>query len=328
MIHLKLEFADLKIPIDEIYKRRQLIIGLSVVCIFLIFISYYLSFHWREFCSLWEFSYKDTLIAGFLLLVGFLVNCYQMNIFLKKFGVGLRLFELIFVTHGMMLGNLVIPMRGGSGGLAIYLKRVHRLNYHEFAVIFGGAATLVGLVSATMSLGALLFLAVEFKIFEPTLTLISLVILIGCCYLTLFPPRFQKTGSFFGSVFLKHLNESWINLSKDRTLLTKVLISIVFITLLQTLALYSLYIALENPLSFPGTLITCSLGAVASLIPITPGSLGIFDAVTIQAPRLLGLDTGAAIMATILIRMLSFLICLVIGIPGLYYFFKAAHSQK
>jgi len=325
---LKLKPVVSQNTISKVSKRRQWLIGLSVVFLFFVFISYYVSLHWEEFCSLSKFSYRETAIAGFFLFLGFLLNCYQMNLFLKKFGVGLGLFELIFVTHGMMLGNLVIPMRGGSGGLAVYLKKAHRLNYHKFGVIYGGTAILVGLVNAIIGLGALGFLAINLGIFEPTLTVVSLVLLIVCIYLTLFPPRLKKRDSSKVLNFLGRLNESWISLSRDGALLTKVAVSLVFITLLQTLALYFIYIAINRPLSFSATLITSSLGAIANLVPITPGSLGIFDAVTIQTPRLFGLDTSATIMATILIRILSFLICFVVGTPGLYYFFKAAHSKE
>ena len=43
------------------------------------------------------------------------------------------------------------------------------------------------------------------------------------------------------------------------------------------------------PLSASAVLITSSLGNIANLIPITPGSLGVFDTVMIQVPQIFGL---------------------------------------
>jgi uncharacterized membrane protein YbhN (UPF0104 family) len=57
-------------------------------------------------------------------------------------------------------------------------------------------------------------------------------------------------------------------------------------------------------------------------VPITPGSIGFFDAVIVETPRLLGLDTASAVMAAVLFRILSFMICLAFGLPGFYYFLK------
>jgi uncharacterized membrane protein YbhN (UPF0104 family) len=328
VIVLKSEFPSPKCRTREASKRRQLFIGLSVVLIFFIFISYYLSIHWDDFYSLWKLSYQKTILAGIFLLFGLLLNCYQINLFLQKFDVRLGLFELIFVTHGMMLGNMVIPMRGGSGGFAVYLKKAHQLNYHKFGVIYGGTAILVGLVSSVMGLGALGFIAIKFGIFEPSLTLVLTALLLGCAYLTLFTPRFKKNGSGRTLNFLIRMNESWVGLTKDVTLLIKVTVTLILITLSQTFSLYFIYLAIDRPLSFSATLITSCLGAVAYLVPITPGSLGVFDAVIIEAPRLLGLDTTAAIMGAVWLRILSFVICLALGLPGLFYFFRAIRSTE
>ena len=328
MINLKLEFLSRKCRAYKVSKRRQLLTGLSVVFIFFIFISYYLAVHWDEFYSLWRLSYQETILAGIFLFLGLLLNCYQINLFLQKFNVRLGLLELIFVTHGMMLGNLVIPMRGGSGGFAVYLKKAHRLNYHKFGVIYGGTAILVGLVSSVMGLGALCFIAIKFRIFEPSLTSILTALLLGCVYLTLFTPRLKKNGGGRTLNFLIRMNESWVGLTKDVTLLIKVTCALILITLLQTLSLYFIYLAIGRPLSFSATLITSCLGAVAYLVPITPGSLGVFDAVIIEAPRLLGLDTTAAIMGAVWLRILSFVICLALGLPGLFYFFKGIRSTE
>jgi glycosyltransferase AglD len=328
VIVLKSEFPSQNCRTSEAPKRRQLFIGLSVVLIFFIFISYYLSVNWDEFYSLWRLSYQDTILAGIFLFVGLLLNCYQINLFLQKFDVRLGLFELIFVTHGMMLGNMVIPMRGGSGGFAVYLKKAHRLNYHKFGVIYGGTAVLVGLVSSVMGLGALGFIAIKFGIFEPSLTAVLTALLLGCVYLTLFTPRFKKNGSGRTLNFLIRMNESWVGLTRDVTLLIKVTCALILITLSQTLSLYFIYLAIGRPLSFSATLITSCLGAIAFLVPITPGSLGVFDAVIIEAPRLLGLDTTAAIMGAVWLRILSFVICLALGLPGLFYFFRAIRSTE
>lgn len=325
---MKSELATSRPQVTESSSRRQWLLGLSVVFLFLVFIVYYVSVHWDEFRSLRHFSYRETSLAGFFLFIGFLLNCYQMNLFLNKFGVQLGFLELIFATHGMMLGNMVIPMRGGSGGLAIYLKKAHQLNYGKFAVIYGGTAILVGLVSTSLALIALSFLAISLQIFEPILTAVTILLFIACVYLTLFPPSLRKRSSSRIINLLGRLNESWLSLSQDFSLMVRVTISLIIITLTQTLALFFIYSAISRPLSFSAILITSSLGAVANLIPITPGSLGVFDTVIIQVPHLFGLDIAAAIVATALFRILSFVICLVIGLPGLYYFFNATRSRN
>ncbi|MFH0959966.1 MAG: lysylphosphatidylglycerol synthase domain-containing protein, partial [Pseudomonadota bacterium] len=275
-------------------KRRPWIIGLSVVSLFSFCFSYYISIHWKEFSALWTSSCKTTAIAGLFLWLGFLLNSYQTNLFLRKFNTRLRLFELISVTHGMMLGNLIIPMRGGSGALALYLKRSKNLDYHKFAVIYGGTAILVAMVSATMGLVALGYVARVFEIYEFTLLVALVSILGGSVYLAFFLPSFNKKKDS-GRVmkFLYRLNESWIILSRDLALMFKVAVSLALINLSQAFALYFIYQSVGKQLSLTSTLVVSSLGAVANLVPITPGSIGFFDAVIVETPRLLGLDTAS-----------------------------------
>ena len=319
---MKSESVNLKLPIYDASKRRQWIIGLAVVSLFSVFVGYYISIHREEFSALWKSSFMATAVAGFCLWIGFLLNSYQMNLFLKKFDTRLRLFELIFVTHGMMLGNLVIPMRGGSGALALYLKRSKHLDYHKFAVIYGGTAILVAMVSATMGLFALAYIACAFQIYEGALSAALFSILAGSAYLAFFLPVFKKKnpGRIMGLLY--RLNESWIALSHDSFLIARVVVSLALINLSQTLALYFIYESIGKPLGLTSTLVVSSLGAVANLVPITPGSIGFFDAVIVETPRLLGLDTASAVMAAVLFRILSFMICLVFGLPGFYYFLK------
>jgi uncharacterized protein (TIRG00374 family) len=87
-------------------------------------------------------------------------------------------------------------------------------------------------------------------------------------------------------------------------------------------AFYLIYGALGMPLSASAVLITSSLGNIANLIPITPGSLGVFDTVMIQVPQIFGLDPARSIAATLVFRVLSFFWAFLFGIPGMIYIFR------
>jgi len=115
---------------------------------------------------------------------------------------------------------------------------------------------------------------------------------------------------------------SWHVLTRDRRLLASLAVSLLIISFVLTAAFYFIYRALDTPLSLFGVLVTSSLGNVANLIPLTPGSLGIFDAVVIQIPQLFGVDPARAIAATLVFRVLCFFWALLLGIPGMYYLFK------
>lgn len=129
-----------------------------IVAVFFAACGYYVVTHWRDFAFVAEISFPETAAAGLLILVSFVINAFQLNLFLRKFGVRLGFLELIALTMSMLLGNLIMPLRGGTGGLALYLKRAHGLDFQAFAAIYGGTALLTGLINAGLAAASLLVL--------------------------------------------------------------------------------------------------------------------------------------------------------------------------
>lgn len=295
--------------------------GFSVVGAFVILCGYYIFAHWKDFLFVAQVSFPETAAAGLLILGSYVANSYQLHLFLRKFGLTLGFVELTALTMGMLLGNLVIPMRGGTGGLAVYLKRVHGLDLQAFAVIYAGTALLVALINSALAIFALVILSWFYGVVYPVLSLCVATIFVCCLYLCLFlPPMKWKKSGILSPVF--QAAHSWHVLTRDRRLLASLAVSLLIISFVLTAAFYFIYRALDTPLSLFGVLVTSSLGNVANLIPLTPGSLGFFDAVVIQIPQLFGVDPARAIAATLVFRVLCFFWALLLGIPGMYYLFK------
>ena len=76
------------------------------------------------------------------------------------------------------------------------------------------------------------------------------------------------------------------------------------------------------PLSLSAVITTSSMGNLANLVPVTPGSLGIFDVVVIEIPQLFGLDPARSFAGTMVFRVLGFLWAFLLGIPGMVYILK------
>ena len=115
---------------------------------FVVACACYVYFHFNDFYSVFEASKFELALASLFILCSFLATCYQLDLFLKRFNLVLGKLELLAITHAIKLGNLVIAMRGGSGALALYLKKVHCLDFTESAVIYGGTAILVALITS------------------------------------------------------------------------------------------------------------------------------------------------------------------------------------
>lgn len=307
-------------PGDESRPRSsvQAVAGYAIVAAFLFFCGRYLYVHQEDFTFIATVSVQEVILAGLLIVFSFFISAYQFGLFLKNFGLSIGPFELTALTMAMCLGNLLTPMRGGTGGLAIYLKKVHGLDFRSFAVIYGGTALLIALINTGLALVCLLLLWVSHGFFHPVLSVFVACLFALCLYLSIFlPPVKWKRSGFLGLIF--DAVQSWHLLTRDRSLLLRLTISFLIVAFALAGSFYFIYSGLGAPLSVQAVLITSGLGNIANLVGLTPGSLGIFDAVVIEVPRFFGLDPARAITGALVFRALSFFWAFVLGIPGLLY---------
>jgi uncharacterized membrane protein YbhN (UPF0104 family) len=302
------------------------VVGYSIVGVFLALCAYYIHGHWNDFAFVITASLPELAMACLLILLSLAISAMQLGMFLRHFGLNLGRGELMAVTMGISLGNFLIPMRGGSGGLAVYLKKVHGLNFHDFAAIYGGTGLLASLVNSGLALLALAFLGLFHGFFHTGLTVVVVGLFVFCLYLSLFPPpvRWKRKG-LLGMVF--EAARSWHLLTRDRNLLMALGWTFLGVAFALAGVFFFIYRALGVPLSVSAVLITSSLGNIAGLVPLTPGSLGVFDAVMIQVPQFFGLDVARSIAAALVFRVLWFLWGLSLGIPGLIYMFRRAKTS-
>lgn len=287
---------------------------------------WYVVSHAEDFYFIVKVSRLELILAAFFVLAGFSATCYQLDLFLRRFNLKLGKIELVAVTHAMMLGNFVIPMRGGSGALAVYLKKVHNLNFTAFAVIYGGTALLVALINSFLALVALLSLFLMTGYFSLALCVIVTSLFTCSLVLTFFPPK-AGPGAGWLRVRIVQMVDSWRAISSDRRLLATLTLSLSVLSLTLVMSLFFIYRSLGYPLSLEATIVTSSIGSIVNLVPLTPGSIGVFDVAMIEIQRIFGLTIAQSIAATIIFRTLTFSLTLIIGLPGLVYMYaKTATS--
>jgi uncharacterized membrane protein YbhN (UPF0104 family) len=301
--------------------RWATILGYLIVVATLALFCRYIYAHKQEFGFLADVSYPEVAVAALFVLISYGLNTYQLHLFLSQFGVNLPSLEVFALTISMILGNLLIPMRGGSGALAVYLRSVHNLDFQAFAAIYGGTAVLITLINSGMALGVLIYLYAAQDFMNGPLTAVTAGFFMLCLYLSLFPPpiKWKSRGVL---AFAFNAANSWHILAKNRSLLLKLSISLIETTLALMFAFYFSYKSIGAPISFSGVLVVSSLGTVANLIPLTPGSFGFFEAVTVNVPQLFSIDAARSVTAAGIFRILTLFWAFSIGIPAILYLLR------
>jgi uncharacterized membrane protein YbhN (UPF0104 family) len=307
--------------IDTRRHRFSSVLGYVIIAAFLILCGHYVIANRSDFAFLATVSLPELAAAALLILAGYSINAYQLSLFLRHFGITVGFGEMMAVTGGMLLGNMVLPMRGGTGGLAIYLKQVHRLDFSAFATIYGGTALLVALVNTGLAGIGLILLGCLHGLVLTAPAFFVGAIFCGLLYLSVFPPpvKWKRTG-FLGMI-LDAIN-AWHIMVRDRRLLMLQLLVTVGMALAAMGAFYMVYLSLSAHVPLSAVLISSSMGIITNIVPLTPGSLGIFDAVVIQIPQFFGLDPARSIAGALVFRILSFSWALALGMPGVIYAMK------
>ncbi len=303
-------------------------IGYVIALVFVLFCGQYLWRHHDEFMILAEKSKPDLIGAGLMILVSMFIAAYQLGLFFRHFGVVTGKLELAAITFGVFLGNNFLPMRGGSAGLAVYMKKVHGLEFSSFAAIYGGTGLLAILVNSALALMGFIYMAIFKGYFNPGLLIIIALMFFISLLMCLAAPNIKwKHGKALG--FVLSAIDSWRVLAGNRGLLLLLTLSFVGISCCMAVAFLFIYRATGVHIGLWASLIISSLGNIANAVPISPGSLGIFDTVTIQIPRVFGLEASDTIVATLVFRILWLGWGIALGLPGLFYMSRrVARDEK
>jgi uncharacterized membrane protein YbhN (UPF0104 family) len=280
------------------------------------FLAGYVYSRWDDFRFISQLSPTWSGAAAICIFIGYLLNAHQLRLFLKEFGIEPGFIENITITLNMILGNLILPMRGGSGALAVYLKTVHKLDFAAFAAMYGGTAVLVIFVNSGLALIGIAALYLAHGYFNWILPAVVGGLFLTCAFVTFLSPEAHFRAEWIPR-FVRDVWDSWRRLSRNRKLVFRLALSFVETAAAYTAAFHCLYMAVNAPLSLLGTALISTLGTITNLIPFTPGSIGFFEAVSIQVPQLFNMDLSHAVAAAALFRAVSFAVAS-IGLPGLW----------
>jgi uncharacterized membrane protein YbhN (UPF0104 family) len=208
--------------------------------------------------------------------------------------------------------NLITPAKGGMIIRAAYLKTKHKLTYTNFL------ASLAGMYVIAFFVGSLLGLISLFIIHETTSSFSLLILLafsavfLPLLFIILFSPKFREVKSKFFNRFIRVAN-GWNLIRKDR----KVVLTCLFVTFMSILTstvstMVSYYIFGVN-ISFVSALFLCCIGSLGIIIQITPGNLGVAEAIGVFSALIIGIAPTQSISVAILGRIVQMLVMFSLG---------------
>jgi uncharacterized membrane protein YbhN (UPF0104 family) len=248
----------------------------------------------------------------FLMSVATLVaNGLYLRVIAEKFDVHLTLKEWFGLASVTAMGNYLTPFSGGLVARAAYLKSRHHFPYAHFLALLAAnymiafaVIGITGVLTMLTMIGTGRFSWPMILFFLATLSTILLVS---------FFPSLSIGGHHRFLRLLQQAQEGLDVIRRDRVLLLK-LIALTFFNVAVGALLFSLvFHSVGAAIPFKIALLIYLLTACTVLINITPGNLGVQEAVASLAAALLGAGADMGLLASLIIRSVAILAAFALG---------------
>lgn len=272
---------------------------------------------------------RNVRLASLLQVAAALVaSCFVggalMNLFLRYFGITLPWYRWLGLFVIMAAGNIVTPLRGGTGFFAAYLKTQHGLSLKRFGLMLVGTSVLSALVNSALALvGLAIMWRTENWVNVPLVMVASAVLAV--CIATLFLPDPKPSERRIWKHVVRALN-GWHALVNHRGLLWRALLLSIGQTLSQMLGMWLVYRGLGTNVPPEAMLWIMSLSIMTSIIALTPASLGPYDAALGGLAALYGLTKEQWLAAGAVYRAMSFVT--IFALAGLFWLLMRLDKPK
>lgn len=228
--------------------------------------------------------------------------------------LGIRLafvdwYGLLIVTN---LISLAIPARGDLALSALYLRKKYSLPITHFISMLYGSTILLILCLSITGIFCMALIAAEGVTLDNRILGIVATFGVLSLFLGGLPPSLFR-GENWIMRKLRAALEGWIHLRSDKTLLTK----LTFLTLsgivLISLWMYASYRMLGFEISVLSATVTGVIFQMSFIISITPGNLGLREALLGFTSQILGLGFAEGVAVALLQRAVSILVILCLG---------------
>jgi uncharacterized membrane protein YbhN (UPF0104 family) len=275
-------------------------------------IGSYLWWHRAELASV-VLASPFHLVLCALSTVGYLTaNGLLSYAMVNKLGRRIGIWEclsLSVVTTGV---NILTPIQGGTVVRAVYLKRLHNLEYGRFLATLIGSQVLMVIVCSVFAAAAVMWMS--FIVHRPGLGVVlgAAAICLVVSMLACFFPRISAKGNWvLDNVAM--ISDSWHRL-RARPLFLATLMALVGLRVgCLLLSFWTACAAIGIQLGFVEATAIGALGTLASLLSIVPGALGIYEAVVAFVGTAVAVVPAAqSVVAALLSRVVLLVLLLVL----------------
>ena len=252
-------------------------------------------------------------ISVFFLLL-FLLEGIFIKITLKVFNKDIDIKESYFLSTISRIGNYLLPLRAGAIFRATYLKNKYQFKYSKFLSTLYAYYILLFLINALLALLTLSIKYLTQRVYYPLVTIFFLLLFVTTLTVVLFRKKIgiKKIKEFKLVKILNRFIVSWDTIIKKSNMFLLLLL-ITFGNIFLNALIYTVeFLSLGIKINILDIILYTCLSGVSLLISITPGSLGLREAVFLITSESIGLQESQIMELALLDRGILFILLLLL----------------
>lgn len=296
---------------------KKNIISILLTTLVLILFGIYLYKNPQILLSLQEINPWNLVLISILFLLIFFIEALFIKLTLNAFDKDIDKKESYLLSTVSRIGNYLLPMRAGAVFRALYLKKIHNFEYSKFLSTLYAYYILLFLIYSILALISLGIKYINTSIYFPIVTLFFVLLLIATVLIIIFS-RIEIKENYNNKLIKKAIiviNKfilSWDNIVKKR----KIFFNLILLTTGNILLNWLIYIlefsSINIHVNILDTLLYTCISGVSLLVSITPGSLGLREAMFLFTSDSIGLKEYEIIQLALLDRGILFILLLLI----------------
>jgi len=276
---------------------------------------FYIRDHLSEFGSISDISFQYVILIGCASFGGLVVNGLFLKVLLDEFGIRLGFSEYFSISVLTSFGNVFLPMKGGAGFKAVYLKSKYNYDYSYFIAGLAGNYLVCFNVTALTALAGMALYWWGTGYFNMPAAAVFIAIAVASFWVIFYPPRaFDWIPLRWAREQANQVLFGWNTVRKSGKTVahlfilaaTNMCISSVMCWL--EFAAFGMKDAQGAPIGIAQSAVFSTIGSLAVFVWLTPAALGVKESLLMFCSDILGISPAQALTASLLDRTVNFLL--------------------
>ncbi|WP_337286858.1 lysylphosphatidylglycerol synthase transmembrane domain-containing protein [Candidatus Methylomirabilis sp.] len=289
-------------------KRLSLVFVLGAVAA----IGFYLWWHRRELASVVVVSPFYLAFCALGVVVCLAANGLILYVMISRLGSRIGIWECLNLSLVTSAMNIVTPMQGGMVVRAVYLKRLHDFQYSQYLATLIGRQVLMMIVCSGMAAIALAWMAFADHRYGWGAALAGAVVCLGIAVLARLFPRIRPQGNWLLDR-IAAVSDAWYRLRSQPRLLATLTVLVGVQVAGELFSFWTAFGAIGIQAGLVEVTIAGTLGVLASTLSITPGALGIYEAVVAFVGAGVAIAPIHSVMASLVSRAVVLVLLMVLA---------------